>query len=65
MDILSAKQRYHFQDDYKFSAEQGFNIAVGLTDFDNESEPILDPSIGEIVFSRSFWTKTTWNTEMI
>ena len=48
--FISIVLRFNFEDNYTFSADQGLNIAVGLTAFDDETEPILDPSIGEIVF---------------
>ena len=32
---------------------------MGFTAFDSETEPILDPSIGEIEFRRKGWSKTS------
>ena len=33
-----------------FDNSQGINLAIAFTAFDNEEEPTLDKSIGEIVF---------------
>ena len=50
MDIQQATIESHYDEDSIFSQQQGFNIAVAFTDWDSETEPILDPSIGEITF---------------
>ena len=39
----------------KFSYKDGFNIAVGLTSFDDNTEWELDPSYGELRFRASTW----------
>ena len=33
----------------------GFNVAAAFTAYDNESENILDPSYGELVFNHYWW----------
>ena len=48
VDILSAVNRFNYEDSYMFTAEKGLNIAVAFTAYDTETEPILDPSIGEV-----------------
>ena len=45
----------HYSEEEIFSQEQGFNVAVAFTDWDSETEPILDPSIGEIYFQAVEW----------
>lgn len=51
VDILSTIDDNKFTPDYEFTAENGFNIAIALTAYDNDPMPILDPSYGEIVFT--------------
>ena len=38
-----------------FSYEQGLNIAAAFTAYDDVEEPILDESIGELVFKAYTW----------
>ena len=40
-------------------------MAVGFTDFNDETEPILDPSIGEIIVFRAMWSNTTYRAKKI
>ena len=44
-----------FTPDDVVTYENGFNIAAALTKYDSETEDILDPTYGEIVFKRYFW----------
>ena len=44
-----------FADSYKFTIENGFNLAVAFTAYDNEPEPIIDKSYGEVVFMHHEW----------
>ena len=37
-----------YAEDHKFTAKEGFFVAAALTEFDNETEPIEDPSYGEL-----------------
>ena len=53
VDILSSKDESHFPESQIFTAEEGLNFAVAFTAYDNETEPILPPEIGEIKFIRS------------
>ena len=50
VDILSTINDHKFTPDDKFRAQNGFNIAIAFTAYDNDPMPILDPSYGEIVF---------------
>ena len=45
----------HFAEDDIISQEQGFNAAVAFTDWSDDTEPILDPSIGELYFTALEW----------
>ena len=65
VDILSAILRFNFEDDYTFTADSGLNIAVGFTAYDDETEPTLDPSIGEVQFRRVAWSKTDFSNTII
>ena len=38
-----------------FDYDQGFNIAVAFSAYDSETEPILDPSIGDLYFAVASW----------
>ena len=55
IDILLTKQEFHFSDTDVIGAEQGLNIAVGFTAFDNNQEWILTPQYGELVFNSLSW----------
>lgn len=48
--MLQTLEMNAFADDYRFTVENGFNLAVAFTAFDNEPDPILDKSYGEVVF---------------
>ena len=58
VDVLQTLEMNTFADDYKFTFQNGFNLAVAFTAFDDEPEPILDKSYGEIVFLHSYWGET-------
>ena len=49
------KKTFHFSDTDVIGAEQGMNIAVGFTAFDNNQEWILTPEYGELVFNSLSW----------
>ena len=55
VDIMTSVQRDHFSADYIFDHEQGLNFAIGFTAFDKETEEILEPSYGKIVFMNYEW----------
>ena len=59
VDILSTVNDNFFTPDtpgyiinYK---DNDFNVAAAFTAFDSETEEILDPTYGELVFKRYFW----------
>ena len=53
--MKQATMESYFAEDKIISQEQGFNAAVAFTDWDSETEPILDPSIGELYFNALEW----------
>ena len=55
VDILSTRIEYHFEEIDAFGAEDGFNIAVGFTAYDNNREWVLAPEYGELVFNSLSW----------
>ena len=55
MNIRQFTKKHHFPDDHRFSYENGFNIAVAFTGFDDIQEWDLDPSVGELQFRASEW----------
>ena len=56
VDVLSMIDDHAIEAYEKFTYDDGFNIAVGLTAYDNNKEIILDPAYGELV-----WTHYSWN----
>ena len=42
-----------------FGSEDGFNVAVALTSYDNEREWIIDPSYSELIFQAYSWGHDT------
>ena len=50
IDILTADEKYYYDEADRFTAENGFNIAVGLTNYDGKGGYILTPDYGELVF---------------
>ena len=53
--ILQTVHDLFFTDDDKFSYAEGMNIAVALTAYDSVTEPILDPTIGELFLNHYTW----------
>ena len=50
IDIASSVQQNFYSDDFVFDFNQGMNLAMAFTAYDDEQEPILDKSYGEIIF---------------
>ena len=50
VDIMSSIMFGYIDETQVFDNSQGINLAIAFTAFDNEEEPTLDKSIGEIVF---------------
>ena len=55
VDIMSSIQYSYFNETEVFDFDQGLNLAIAFTAFDSEDEPILDKSIGEIVYLAYSW----------
>ena len=51
IDILSVILDTELTQDDVFSYQNGLNVAVAFTAFDDESENILDPTYGELVMN--------------
>ena len=54
-DISSTMFDLHYTDDDTFSYENGLNIAVAFSAYDDEREWILDPTYGELIFNNFSW----------
>ena len=50
VDIMSSTMISYIDETQVFDHSQGLNLAMAFTAFDNHPEPILDKSIGELVF---------------
>ena len=55
VNVMAATQKNYFTDDFEFTYEMGMNFALAFTAYDEETEYILDPSYGNIVFIREAW----------
>ena len=55
MDILQTTIEGYYPEEYVFTWDNGFNVAVAFTAYDNERENILDPSIADLGFYASKW----------
>ena len=55
VDIMSTINDNFFTPDDQVTSANGINISAALTKYDDETEDILDPTYGEIVFMRYFW----------
>ena len=50
IDIVSSVEHNFYAEDHVFDYNQGLNLAMAFTAYDDETEPILDKSYGEIIF---------------
>jgi len=55
VNVLSTINDMYFTPDDQFTYDMGFNIAAGFTAYDSNPEPILDPTIGEVIFNHFKW----------
>ena len=55
VDVLSATKQLVFTEDDIFTYDNGFNIAVAFTSFNNNEEWELDPAYGTLVFNSLEW----------
>ena len=61
VDILSTLEDLHYSDEDIFSYQNGFNVAVGLTAFNSETEWVLDPTVGKLDFYAYGWREKDGN----
>ena len=47
--VMQAVRDHHFTSTDVFTYDNGFNIAVGFSSYDNQKEWILDATYGELV----------------
>ena len=50
VSLISSVHQFFYSDEDIFSHKNGLNIAVALTAYDEDTEWILDPKYGELVF---------------
>ena len=55
VDVLSVVNKNFYDSKYIFDYSKGFNVAVAFTASDNQSEYILDPTYGRLVFEKVSW----------
>ena len=55
VDVLSATKELVYSDQDKFTYQNGLNVAVAFTEFNNNREWELDPSYGTLVFNSYEW----------
>jgi len=56
VDIMSTINDNYYDADRNITyKEDGFNIAAAFTAFDSETEDMLDPTYGELVFMHYYW----------
>ena len=51
VDVLSTTLDSFYDENFVFSYDNGFNVAVAFTGYNNEKEPELDPSYGKLVIN--------------
>ena len=60
--IFSTEQIGNIKDTEVFDTKMGLKIAVAVTNYDTDPEPILDESFGRIVFIKSYWGRNANGT---
>ena len=55
VDIMTSTMISYIDETQVFDHSQGLRLAMAFTAFDNDPEPILDKSIGELVFKAYSW----------
>ena len=55
INIIATMKRMAYGEADLFSFEDGFNIAVAFTAYDNEQEWTLEPKYGELYFDAYSW----------
>ena len=58
IDIISAVKENYFNNENKFGAQQGLNVAVAVfNEFEESTQELIDPTYGKIRFSKFSWSK--------
>ena len=65
ISIQYSTQDAYYNYEYVFDFSQGLNIGLAFTAYDTETEPILDPSYGRIVFNAFTWGGLDENGDFI
>ena len=60
--IFSTEQIGNIKDTEVFDTKMGLKIAVAVTNYDTDPEPILDETFGRIVFIKSTWGRNADGT---
>ena len=55
VDVLSVVNKNFYDSKYIFDYSKGFNVAVAFTSYESQSEYILDPTYGRLVFEKVSW----------
>ena len=55
VDILWSTNDSFYDYNYNFTHAHGMNFAIALTEYDNDVDPIMDPSIGRLIFNHYSW----------
>ena len=55
VDILWSTNDSFYDYNYNFTHAHGMNFAIALTEYDNMVDPIMDPSIGRLIFNHYSW----------
>jgi len=53
--VFTQKDLFYQETDIFTYKNDNFNIAVALTDYDMNREPIYDPTMGELIFTQYKW----------
>ena len=52
---MSTKMIDHFSNDFIVNNDSGLNLAIAFTNYDNNTEPILEKEYGELIFQAYEW----------
>ena len=55
MSINQAIEMKYFDESYEFQSKDGFSIAAMFTAYDDNPDPILDPTYGELLIRYTRW----------
>ena len=55
MEILMTTEQQYLNDSFEFKTKNGFTIATMFTAYDDNPNPILDPTYGELLIRYTRW----------